>query len=218
MKNTLKLLLIVGMVASLAACNDSAEEVLSHDEALTEAEDLIARSTEETASGRKGCFELVFPITIDHPDGTSSEVMTWQEGKEAMVAWRTANPDVSGRSQLQYPIELVLGDGSVVSVENRAERRELRRECRKDRIEDRRGQRCFTLIFPVEVSFPDGQVDAFDDRRTMKQGLRQWRRSNRGSADRPSLVYPITVELEDGTTVEVESKEDLASLKEDCAG
>lgn len=217
MKNTLKLLLIVGMVASLAACNDSADDVLSQDEVLMEAEDLIARSTEETASGRKGCFELVFPITIEHPDGTTSEAITWLEAKEAIILWRETNPDVRGRSQLQYPIELILGDGSAVSVDSRTEVRELRRECRRDRIEDRRGERCFTLVFPASISFPDGTATEYDDRRSMKQGLRQWRRDNRGSDSRPSLAYPITVELQDGSQETLASKEELIALKESCA-
>lgn len=174
--------------------------------------------------GRFGCYELVFPISFNFPDGTTAEVDSYEDLRETLYAWREANPDVQGRPVLAFPIDLLTEDGEVVTVESREELGELRRACRRDfwRNNGPRGHRnrpmfCFKPVFPLTLSFPDGTTAEAADRQEMKELLRTWRSNNRGSGERPKLVFPIEVEYEDGTRATAESPEDIRALKAECA-
>jgi len=174
--------------------------------------------------GRFGCYELVFPITLDFPDGTSVEVDSYEELRETLYTWKEANPEADDRPQLAFPIDLLTEDGEVVTAENREELGKLRRACRRDywRNHGPRGHRnrpmfCFKPVFPFSLAFPDGTTAEAADRREMKELLRTWKAANPDSEDRPALVFPIEVEYEDGTTATADSPEDIRALKAECA-
>jgi len=180
-------------------------------------EDLIEDISTETRSGPTGCFEIVFPITIAFPDGTEFSANSMVEARTAAKQWKEDNPDVDGRPSLVYPIELVNEDGELITIESRLDLREVIRECRKENYNNHQGKRCFRLVFPTSIVFPDGTVTEFEDRMALKLGLREWRQNNPDAEDRPSLSFPIQVEMqEDGSIVTVNSKEELRALKEDC--
>ena len=97
---------------------------------------------------------------------------------------------------------------------------ELRRQCRRDFGHHRPGKggrHCFHLVFPLDVSFPDGTTATAEGPRELQHLLREWRRNNQDAETRPELVFPLTVEMQDGTQVEVESKDALAELKDSCS-
>jgi len=174
--------------------------------------------------GRFGCYELVFPISLNFPDGSTVEVDSYEDLRETLYAWKEANPEADTRPELAFPIDLLTEDGEVVTVESREELGELRRACRRDywRNHGPRGHRnrpmfCFKPVFPLSLAFPDGTTAEAADRKEMKDLLRSWKSANPESEERPELVFPIEVEYEDGTTTTANSAEELAALKEECA-
>jgi hypothetical protein len=174
--------------------------------------------------GRFGCYELVFPITLNFPDGTSAEVDSYEDLRETLYAWKEANPEAGERPVLAFPIDLLTEDGEVVTVENREELGELRRACRRDfwRNNGPRGHRnrpmfCFKPVYPLSLTFPDGTITEVEDLQEMKDVLRTWKSENRDAEGRPKFVFPMEVEYEDGTTATVESPADIRALKEECA-
>ncbi len=174
--------------------------------------------------GRFGCYELVFPITLNFPDGTTADVDSYEDLRETLYAWKEANPEAGSRPELAFPIDLLTEDGEVVTVGSREELRELRLECRRDywRNHGPRGHRnrpmfCFKPVFPLSLSFPDGTTVEAADRQEMKELLRIWKSENPDSEERPQLVFPIEVEYEDGTTATADSPEDIRALKAECA-
>lgn len=175
--------------------------------------------------GKFGCFEFVFPITINFPDGSSASVDDYDVLKETIRTWKEANPDAEGKPTLGFPLEVLTQDGDVLSVANREELGELRKECRRDYYQNNdhrrhkgKGNRCFKLTFPVTIAFPDATTAEAADRQELKLLLREWKSNNPGpQTERPELTFPITVELEDGSTQTVNSREELQDLKETCS-
>lgn len=78
------------------------------------------------------------------------------------------------------------------------------------------GTSCASLVYPVSIMFEDGTVQSFDDRETLQEGISAYKEAN-PDAEGPSLVYPITV-IVDEVEVEVATAEEHAEIKEACQG
>lgn len=178
----------------------------------------------ETSCGPFGCYELVFPVTVNFPDGTAFEVASYDELKETVRTWREDNLDVRGRAMFAFPFEVLNEDGEMITVTNRQDLFELRRSCGRS-IFDRRGPRghakrpmfCFKPVFPLSVEFPDGTIEEVSDVEALRELRAAWRADNPGPQNRLKLVFPMEVEFENGTTTTVESPQDVRELKESCA-
>lgn len=166
--------------------------------------------------GRRGCFEFVFPISIAFPDGTTAEVGSYEELKETIRTWKENNPDAEERPHLVFPLEVVNPEGEVISVADFQELRALARECRPNGPGGGHGRHCFKPVFPLSIAFPDGTTAEAEDRRALKQLVREWKQNNPDAEERPQFVFPVDVEMEDGTIVTVNSAEELQALKEEC--
>lgn len=183
-------------------------------------EDLADQTLEminiETRSGPSGCFDLIFPLNLEMPDGSIIEVESHEDAKAQIIAWKSENPEVKGRPHLVFPIDLIDSNGNLITVESREELREIIMECKKDFIANHE-KPCFKLQFPVSIEFPNGTIVSFDDRKDLKKALRKWKKEHPFAQVRPKLVFPLTVIMnEDGSLVTVESKEALIALKAAC--
>jgi hypothetical protein len=225
----------------LTSCSDDASIFTAEDTENYVDQSVFAVQAEANA-GKMGCFEFIFPINILFPDGTSTEVADYESMRATLKAWYEANaeelglpakgerdrgnrPDIdpSLLPTLDFPVEVVSAEGETISIADRDALRELRRSCRKDFYGGRghhghgRGDKCFKLVFPISIAFPDGTTTEVADRRELKQTIRAWKQENPDAEERPTLAFPVTVELEDETQQEVASKEDLEALKESCS-
>ena len=200
----------------LTACTDE-NQVLEDTDVDSFVETSVEAIDRSGNTGRGGCYELVFPVTVVLPDSTTTEVSSYEEMKEVLREWKESNPGRCNHPSIEFPIDVIDEEGNVITVESPRELRVLRMECRRDSTRGDRGKHCFKMVFPLSIELPDSTVVEVQDRRELKQAIRRWRSSNPGSTERPSLVFPITVELEDGTQVVVEDKDALAALKEECA-
>jgi len=237
MKSFLSILFATALTSTLlmTSCSDDASLFTSEDTENFVDESIFAIQSNAVA-GRGGCLELVFPINVIFPDQTTFEASDYESLRAELKAWYEANaedlglpakgegprgerPDIdpSLLPTLDFPIEAITSEGETISIADKEELHTLRRACKREMRRGRKGDKCFKPVFPLTIVFPDGTEAAFDDRKALKTALREWKDANPDSEDRPTLKFPVTVELEDGATQEVGSKEDLELLKETCA-
>jgi hypothetical protein len=190
----------------------------------TYADDEIANLQNRSMTGKGGCFELIFPISILLPDSTKVDVTGYDNMKQVIQDWRKNNPtyDRKVRPTFVFPFEIVTQDGKTVTITSKEELDAVRKECKQDGHGNGNGsghghgKECFKITFPVTVVFPDGTKATYETGDTMKKALRDWKKANPTATERPSLEFPITVTLSDGTTKVVASQEELVTLKKDC--
>jgi len=177
----------------------------------------------ECNAGHKGCFEFIWPLTIDFPDETSLEFEDYTSIREGIKRWKEANPDVEGRPRLSFPLEIVGADGTMYTINSKAELNKIVRRCARAYwdLKDLRGHfntQCFQVIVPVSIQFPSGRVVQFDTRTGLKAGLRAWKAENPDAEEFPKLAFPVNVLIkETGSTVIIDSASDLLRLKETCS-
>ena len=102
-------------------------------------EDLTAlRETCGEMRGDRGgrgsrCFQPVFPLTINFPDGSSTTVADRDEAKAAKEAFQEANPDNEERPTLAFPYDVTLADGTTVTVASEEDLAALKESCEGQR-------------------------------------------------------------------------------------
>ncbi|MEL6636154.1 MAG: hypothetical protein AAFW73_24045 [Bacteroidota bacterium] len=205
----------------LTACN-KAEDTDSDDvEVQAYVDQALVTVAESASAGAEGCYELVFPLTLTLPDGSSAEIASVEAAREFFRDWRANNPrDPDNRPELVFPIELISAEGEVISLDTQEALRELRAECgdrpRRRRHRGNRECSCFQLVFPLSIQFSDATTVSVADRSELRAAVREWKADNPDATERPELVFPLTIELEDGTTVTVVDREALQAAKEEC--
>lgn len=190
---------------------------------LTDVENFVLQSTssleDQCGVGRRGCYELVFPVTIQFADSTTATVDNYMEMKEAIRDWFVTNqtrPNRFNKPTLVLPIQVMNEDGELITIETLAELKELRAQCHPNGPGN--GTPCFTLNFPVTISFADSTEVTVNSREELRAAVHAWHLQNPGERPHPRLVFPISVTLQDGTVVVVNSKEELRALKAECRG
>ena len=195
------------------------------EEGFTSVENFVFQSVndldDQCGAGRAGCFELVFPVTIQFNDGTTAEVGSYAEMKEAVRNWFQGSGGHHQmhviRPKLVLPIQVINEAGEIITIETPEQLKELREEC-GPRPGGHHGEPCFTLNFPVTISFADSSQVEVNSREEFKDAVLAWKEANPDQHARPHLVFPITVTMTDGTEVEVENPLALRQLKKDCRG
>ncbi|RMG88667.1 MAG: hypothetical protein D6714_00330 [Bacteroidetes bacterium] len=180
-------------------------------------------SLQESGSiGPSGCYELVFPVTLEFPDGTTAEVNDYDEMRDLLKDWKQNNMGVKDHPVFVFPIEMISEDGETITVASRDELIELKKACPGDfgkfgpKWKHHKCKPCFKLVFPVTIQFPDSTTLEVNDRKELKMALREWKINNPGADEHPTLVFPLDVEMKDGTIVTVNSVEELKELRKSC--
>ncbi|NNE26401.1 MAG: hypothetical protein HKN09_06125 [Saprospiraceae bacterium] len=215
--NALVAILLVGLMTSCSKEEDNGTLV----------DNYVIESTYELQKkfriGKAGCFELVFPVSVEFPDASTAEVDSYQNLKETVKAWKESNLDVEGRPSLVYPVEILDQEGEVISIDGPDALKEVIKECIQEfrdgpRDHHRRGKfrACFDLVFPLTINFPDSTTLEVEDYKSIKMAVRTWKHNNPDSAERPKLDFPIQIVYEDGTVEDIESVEDLKAAKRAC--
>lgn len=198
------------------------------EETIADVDHFVLTSTQEIeercAAGAAGCYELVFPVTLQFADSTTATVNDYLEMRQAIRDWYVANggrPRPWNRPTLAFPIQVMNEAGEIITVETPQELRELVAEC--DPRPGGPGHHgghgpCFTLNFPLTVMFPDSSTVTVASQQELRVATHTWNQNNPGQPARPQFVFPLEVTLKDGTVVVVNSREELRALKEDCRG
>jgi len=172
--------------------------------------------------GKNHCLEFIFPVTIAFMDESTASVDSYENLHEIVSTWFEANDVEKSRDtkpELVFPIQVLNEDGEVIDVDTDEALRALKGECSRDgrgrKGKGGKGYKCFSLVFPVSLDIA-GEISNFEDHETFKSAIRAYKKEFGRDADRPELVFPVTVEYEDGTQVEVPSQEEMKALKEAC--
>ena len=212
------LVLLAALTFTLTSCNKDDIE-LTDIESFT---DGTLDDLQRGVVGKKHCLEFIFPISIEFIDESTAEVENYIDLHETVKAWFEAN-DVEkskeNKPQLIFPLQVLNKDGEVIDVASIDELKELRSECPRvgkcKKGKRGKGFKCFSLVFPVTVTI-DGVDTSFDDKESLKAAVRAYKEEAGEDFERPTLVFPVTIEYEDGTQEEIASKEELIAAKEAC--
>lgn len=191
--------------------------------------------------GKYGCYELVFPVTLNFPDSTTQVVNSYDEMKAAITAWFQANGggnpggghdhhhhmDPSGNLEhptLAFPLSVIAPDGTLITVNSESELHDLQVSCGGGTFgqhdhhgHSQHGLTCFEIQFPITVQFPDSTTATAADHKALHQLLEEWKHNNPTATSHPEIVFPITVIMKaDSTVVTVNSKDELKALKDGC--
>ncbi len=215
-------LIALALVFVLTSCDKENLDELTTENFTTQAENRQdgerSGKGKRNGKGKRGgkCFTPVFPITLNFPDGTGTEVADKEAAKEAKTTWKEANPDSEERPTIAMPFDVLLKDSSTLTITSEEDLAALRATCGEGKGGRGKGKRCFKPVFPFTINFPDGTATEVADRAAAKAAKKAWKEANPDSEERPTIAYPYDVELADGTTATVTNDEEVAALKASC--
>lgn len=185
MKKTLKffLLPLIALISIVVACNKADNTTV--EDAIDQ---VLYTAQERGGMGKFGCYELVFPVTITLPDSTTATVNSYDELKQTLRTYFEAN-GVPGNGGGHH--HHGHGNGPVPAI---------------------------GFVFPISVISQDGEVITVND----AGELSDLREACAGTFDHHGpqghgnhglscfeIVFPITIQFPDSTTVEVADRQAL---------
>ena len=169
---------------------------------------------EERKRHNKRCFKFVFPLTFSLGE-TSYTANDYQEFRDAMKA----NYEETGEKQkpvFVFPIQIEFGEGDeveTVTINSDEELKEAFQACRGEEDD----KKCFTFGFPVSFTMPDGSVLTAEDEKDLEEKMGAFYESYTGEKKRPEVVFPVDLIFEDGSSLTVNSPEEMKQAwKENC--
>ena len=169
---------------------------------------------EERKRHNKRCFKFVFPLTFSLGE-TSYTANDYQEFRDAMKA----NYEETGEKQkpvFVFPIQIEFGRGDeveTVTINSDDELKEAFQACRGEEDD----KKCFTFGFPVSFTMPDGSVLTAEDEKDLEEKMGAFYESYTGEKKRPEVVFPVDLIFEDGSSLTVNSPEEMKQAwKENC--
>ena len=127
--------------------------------------------------------------------------------------------DCEDLDSLSFPMDLELPDGTVVTVNSEEEFFEILDQW-FEAYEEEYGdwEECYTIVYPVTIAYPDGSSATYNSDEELDTALDTWWEANDDSDDYPMPVFPITVQIDDESTITIENYEQLEELEEECYG
>lgn len=220
---------------------DGSIEAINNDEELDDLlEDCFEKYEEEYF---EDCFELQYPVTVIFPDGTTQ--IANSDDDLYMIEDTFYREDANEEEDLSfvYPVTIIWEDGTEEIINNDEELEVAFEACEghdcddKDRgdrggfhdddRDERHKDRCFEVIFPINIMLVDGTEETVESRRDLRElvkGLEENEEDEEGEDgseededEKPfSIVFPIEVMLEDESTTSIDSEEAFEVLKESC--
>ncbi len=165
---------------------------------------------------KEECFEIVLPVTVVLPDGTTQAVAT-KEDWTLVYSWYENHPDAKEEYSYQYPITVSFDDGAkILDIANVDELEKLEKECYGKDDEDGEKEDCFDFVYPVDYTMPDGSVIAMNAQEDW-DAIKAWYEANPDSKEEMILVYPVDVVFEkDGSTKTIGNEDEMIALKKEC--
>lgn len=210
--------IVDGETQSIADLESLEEIVSACKEAFREERGHRGKGQKAKRGGSK-CFSINYPVTLLFADGSSVTVDSRETAREAFIAYREANSDATEKPELQFPVSITLADDTTQEIEN-AEALDMLKDTCEEENEGRRnrGNRCFSVEYPVTFEFSDGSTMTIESREERREAMQAYREANPDTMERPSVQFPITINLEDGTTQSISSEEELEALSDSCDG
>ncbi len=172
------------------------------------------------------CFELIFPISFNMPDGSVVEVISDDEQGWAIIkSWYESNSGSREKPSMQFPVVIFLEEESI-TLENNDDLRGAYTECNYDRRKIRDGHDrkdpCFEMDYPINFIMPDGSsITVTGDDESGWSELKNWYDNNSGYEEqKPEIEFPINIiyETDSGDSIVIiESEEEMMIAKEACS-
>lgn len=209
---------ILGLLACIAisftACEKSTV-LTPEDNSAAKLSTILEDSEDVAKKGR--CFEISGEVTYLLPDGTTVTGIK-SEVKSEVKAWYEANPDSEDKAMLQFPIDIILEDEMVNTINSQEELMAAKEACKGDRGgkgKGSRGQKCFEISGEVTYILPDG-TSVTGVKREVKSAVKAWYEANPDVEERPTLQFPVELIFEDESVQMINSQEELMAAKEAC--
>jgi len=171
------------------------------------------------------CFDIVYPITIQMPDGSTLSIDGEEDTDLEIVKNYYEENDTEEKPSMVFPITIITYEGVTKTISSEEEMSDAYRGCSgRDRERDWDRERdCFELVYPVTYVLPDGSTIEISDEEDEAgwESLKSWYEANPESEERPSLQYPVDIvyeseESEDGETITINSEDEMMVAKEEC--
>ena len=169
--------------------------------------------------GKRKCFRFVFPLSFTL--GDQEAIYTVNDYTEFRDRLKTnyqetgvkMKPDFTYPIQVEFKPEEEGGEGEVLSINSEEELKEAFQACRGEQ-EDKK---CFTFVFPVSFTMPDGSTLTASDEEDLSAQMKAFFESYEGEKSRPQLVFPVDITFEDGSVLTVNSHEEMKQAwKDNC--
>jgi len=162
------------------------------------------------------CFNLVFPLTVVLPDSTHVVAEDLIMLKRIARRWKNSNPASTERPRILFPYRVQLPNDEVIVLEDLMDLASVVYRC-TDRFKLPFPKvRCYKLIFPVTIVFPDGTEKEVDAEDAFRRAVHRWLYGRPTGADSISIKYPFSVSLNDETVVTINNLEELRELIAKC--
>ncbi len=166
--------------------------------------------------GQDDCFEFVYPLTLIFPDGSEKEVQNRAHGIRVIRLYIRNHPGEPYKPTVKFPYEIVFTkDGRQVTILDEQAEQEALKECQTTTDDPELGK-CYELIFPVVVIFPDGTEAKYESQGAYDDGIKSWKKENPNALDAPKLEIPYSVILKNGQIIRILSLQDQQELNARC--
>ena len=164
------------------------------------------------------CFEIVYPINIMMPDGSTYTIDSEEDSDlDAVKNYYEENEGAEERPSIGFPANIINNEGETEEISNEEEMKDAYRQC-SGRDRDWGARECFELVFPVTYIMPDGstyEISGEEDNAGWEE-LKEWYAANPDSEERPELQYPVDITYEEDRTITINNEEEMMAAKEEC--
>ena len=167
------------------------------------------------------CFEIVYPITIQMPNGSAYIIDSEEDPDlDAVKNYYKENEGAEERPSIVFPVNIIDNVGETKTISSEEEMKDAYRQC-SGRDRDWGVRECFDLVFPVTYIMPDGSTYEISSEEDVAgwEELKEWYDANPDSEERPELQYPVEIiyETEEGNvTLMIFNEEEMIAAKEEC--
>lgn len=221
MKNTMKTFLLIPFFALLlfTSCQDEITEISQPEEseALTAESELtslmfsasIMDGSSDNIIDNASCTSVKLPVTVKIRG--LEVIIDSEEDFKVIEALFNEFEDDDDELDIIFPITIILSDHEEIVIGNREALEALIEECRGDNEEDDDIE-CIDFQYPISFSVfnTDFQIINVVNIENDRQ-LYSFLKRVKNAEVIASLNFPITLEYADGTTVEVNNNEELAT-------
>ncbi len=173
----------------------------------------IYKACKGDKGGKKKCFVIIYPVTYILPDESQVTVVSKddKEAWETIKAWYVANPDVTQRPMLDFPVDIKWKTGEITTINNQDEMRRAKKKCNGDK------EKCFELNFPVTYVMPDEtEITVLTNDEEGWADIKAWYIENPDSKKRPSIVFPVDITFKDGSQATINNRDEMKRAFKSC--
>ena len=165
------------------------------------------------------CFTLVYPISVQLPDGS---ILSANNDDELDEIFDNYFDNVSDTTEsypmLVYPISIELSDSTTQVINNEEELEQAFESCYDEEYGEELDldDLCFDVNYPVTIILPDGTNTEANNDDEAEDIIEKWYEDNPSTDQDPTLAFPITITKEDGSQETINSEEELEAAIMTC--